>query len=175
MESFYRVVVLFAILSCPILPHAQSIRILKDTGIKKLSVFIGTWRSKNNPPNEDEGSFAIYTCRWSVNGTYLVCDQIVTSKNGKTNNLAIYSYDSLNEYKLNLVGIPGSDPFSIPVTSSGDTLTYSGSYSENGVTMYTRTLNVFENTLKYYYISQFSKDKKNWTISVEGTAVKIGE
>jgi hypothetical protein len=43
MGSIYRVVVLFLLLSCPILVHAQPIKILKDTGIKKLSVFIGTW------------------------------------------------------------------------------------------------------------------------------------
>lgn len=153
---------------------AQNGKILKDPGLKKLSVFAGTWRSQNDEAYKDN-SFAVYTCRWSAYGNFLICDQIVTKKDGKTNNLAIYSYDSLNNYKLTLVGIPGVNPFSIPVTSKSDTLIYSGEYTDNGKKVYTRTLNVFLNDAKYKYTVQSSKDGINWATLVEGTAIKIAK
>ena len=110
-------------------------------------------------------------CQWKFFG----CDQIVTNSDGKTNNLAIYSYDSLDNYKLTLVGIPGVKPFSIPITSKGDTLIYSGENTENGQAIYTRTLNVFINDSKYRYIVQSSMDENQWTTSLEGIAKKIGK
>ncbi len=151
---------------------AQNGIILKDDGLNKLSVFLGTWQSKNNPASDDNTS-AVYTCRWSVNKEFLVCDQIVTHKDGQTNNLAIYSYDSLNNYKLTLVGIPGVEPFSIPVISSGDSLIYPGSHMENGMKVYNRTVNIFSSNTLYKYFIQSSKDGINWITSLEGKATKI--
>ncbi|MDP9046753.1 MAG: hypothetical protein M3N14_01365 [Bacteroidota bacterium] len=151
----------------------QNGKILTEPGLKKLSVFLGTWKSQSEGAKDQ---FAIYTCRWSVNGKYLVCDQIVTDGEKKTNNLAIYSYNAVRDtYKLSLVGIPGADPFAIPVTYKSDELVYSGDYMQDGKKVYTRTLNTFISRSYYIYKVQSSKDSINWTISIAGKAVKIAE
>ena len=153
--------------------HAQIAgpKILTDTGLHKLNVFVGTWKSQNNP---DDGTSAVYSCKWSDNGNFLVCDQAVTSAGKKTNNLAIYSYDVENKhYNLSLVGIPGMEPFSIPVFSEGDTLSYPGEYMDNGQKVYNRTLNIFSSPSSYQFKIQSSKDGKQWTTSMEGKSVKI--
>ena len=153
---------------------AQNAKILRGHGIKKLSVFLGTWKSKNADPKDS--SFAVYTCRWSVNGNYLVCDQIVTDGAKNSNNLAIYSYDSATDsYKLSLVGIPGAEPFAISMTCKDDTLIYTNEYIANGKKVYTRTLNNFVSNTLYTYKSQSSNDKATWTTLSEGTAIKIAD
>ncbi|MDQ2720893.1 MAG: hypothetical protein M3Z26_14190 [Bacteroidota bacterium] len=103
----------------------------------------------------------------------MICDQTVTKKDGIGNNLAIYSYDSLDHYTLKLVGIKGMEPFSIPVLSHGDTLTYPGSYTAKGHKIYTRTLNIFASDYSYKYFVQSSKDGNNWSTTISGTAYKI--
>jgi len=152
---------------------SQNGRVLKDTGLQKLKIFEGTWIGRNNPGSGDNTS-ARTTCRWSANGQFLVCDQVITNKDNKaTNNLAIYSYDSAGYYKLSLVGIPGMAPFSTPVISRQDTLIYPGEYIDHGEKIYSRTLNVFLSPTYYQYFVQWSKDKINWTTAMQGTSLKV--
>ena len=96
--------------------------VLNKKGLEKLSVLLGTWKDENKPGSKNQTT-AITSCEWSLNGRYLVCDQLINQPDGQTNNLSIYSYDSLSDsYLLSLVGIPHTDPFSIPMTVRGDTL-----------------------------------------------------
>ena len=53
--------------------HAQ---VLSASGLRKLDVFVGTWKSQGILA---EGPSAVTTCSWSANGGYLVCDQKVTN------------------------------------------------------------------------------------------------
>ena len=154
------------------LSMGQKASVLKAEGIQKMNVFTGTWKSENDTLYKDRTS-AIFNCKWSPNGKYLICDQIVSGKAGKTNNLAIYSFDSNNHYQLSLVGIPGVDPFSIPVISKGDTLVYPGSYTSNGHKIYNQTLNIFTNYKKYRFIVQYSEDSIHWTTTLAGTTIKL--
>jgi hypothetical protein len=151
---------------------AQKANVLKGDRLNKLSVLAGEWRAENAPGSTDNTS-AVYGCHFSENKNFLVCDQIVNHEGHQTNNLSIYSYDSLNHYKLTLVGIPGMQPFSIPAITSGDSLIYPGSHLENGITVYNRTLNVFSSNTKYAFFIQSSKDNIHWTTSLSGTAEKI--
>src|ERR1700760_2006295 len=114
----------------------QSPVVLRDSGLKKLSVFIGTWKAVNDPdPSGGSGGggvSAVYTCQWSANGNYLVADQQVTNGGVMTNNLSIYHYNPKEDtYTLSLVGIPGMQPFSINVTYKGDELYYLSDYTDN--------------------------------------------
>jgi hypothetical protein len=48
----------------------QAQKVSKDTGLKKLSVFIGSWHAA-----ADSGSIsADFTCSWSPNGKYMIAD-----------------------------------------------------------------------------------------------------
>ena len=153
--------------------RAQLGSILKDTGLLKLSVFIGKWEARSAPGSNDSTT-AVYGCRWSENGHFLVCDQVVSQPGKSTNNLSIYSYDGVPDaYTLSLVGIPGADPFSIPVRSRGDTLIYLGQYKDQGNKVYTRTLNIFNSYARYQFVTQTSTDSLNWKTISAGASIRI--
>ncbi|HEV3413290.1 MAG TPA: DUF1579 family protein [Puia sp.] len=155
---------------------AQSPTVLKDSGLKKLAVFVGTWRGENDPdPTVKSPTFAVSTCQWSPNGKYLICDQQVTNQGSTTNNLSIYSRDpDKDAYTLTVVGIPGMQPFSIPITYQGDELYYLGSYTDNsGKKVYTRTVNTFLSPTSYTFKVQSSEDGEHWTTSIQGKSRKI--
>jgi len=154
---------------------AQGARVLKGHGIKKLSVFIGKWRSETLVNGKSQGTAAISACRWSGNGNYMIADQMVTNGNAKTNNLSIYSYEAATDsYKLSIVGAPGMAPFSINMVCKGDELIYLGNYTDDkGKKIYTRTLNDFVSPGYYTFKVQSSPDSSTWATSLEGRSVKI--
>jgi hypothetical protein len=164
------------LLAIPVILFAQTGKILKDAGLKKLNVFVGTWKSVNTSAGGPAIS-AISTIAWSANGLYLIADQIVTIGDKKTNNLSIYSYNQEHDvYKLSLVGVPGMAPFSIPVSYKSDMLIYSSDYTDgSGKKMYNRTLNTFISPTLYTYQVQSSTDSINWTTSMEGRTVKVDQ
>jgi hypothetical protein len=168
--------VLLAALAVSASGSAQSPAVLKENGIKRLAVFIGTWQAENDPDSSGKSATsALYTCQWSTNGNYLIADQKVTNMGTTTNNLSIYSYNPDKDgYTLSLVGIPGMEPFSIPVTYKGDELYYLGSYSDNsGKKIYTRTVNAFLSSTDYTFKVQSSEDGVHWVTSMQGKAHKI--
>jgi hypothetical protein len=155
--------------------YGQSGKILHATGMKKLSVFLGTWKGENKPGSSNNTK-SITSCSWSLNGRYLICDQLIDQAGVRSNNLSIYSYDSLHDsYLLSLVGIPNTEPFSIPMTAHGDTLIYTGSYTDNGKKIFTRTLNIFGSSSFYLFISQYSTDGDSWINTLEGSASKSSQ
>lgn len=154
---------------------AQKPKVLKEQGIKKLSVFIGKWKSETLVNGKSQGTAAVSTCRWSANGNYMIADQMITNGKNKTNNLSIYSYvPEKDRYKLSLVGVPGLAPFAIDIACKGDELIYISSYMDNGRKVYNRTLNDFISPGYYTFKVQSSTDSLNWTTSMEGRSTKIG-
>ena len=154
---------------------AQSARVLTGQGLKKLGVFIGTWKAEStvDAAHPDKVS-ATYTCQWSSNGRYLVADQLVNNNGAETNNLSIYNYNADKDtYTLSLVGIPGTEPFSIGVVARGDTLFYNSEFMDNGKKVYSRTLNVFSSPTDYVYLIQFSEDGVAWRTNGAGKARKL--
>ncbi len=155
---------------------AQSPIFLKETGLKRLSAFVGTWKADNDPDSSGESAVsAISTIQWSANGNYLIADQKVTNQGTTTNNLSIYSYNAdKDDYTLTLVGVPGMEPFTIPVTYKGDELFYLGSYTDNsGKKIYTRTVNSFLSPTTYTFKVQSSDDNEHWTTSLSGKSTRI--
>jgi hypothetical protein len=149
--------------------------VLTQSGLDKLKVFVGTWNAHGNPDSTGQTPpSAVTTCQWSANGKFLVCDQLVTNKGLVTNNLSIYSYnEGKDTYTLSLVGVPGMDPFSIPIAYKGDELIYSSDYSADGKTTYIRTLNIFSSTTDYIYQVQSSDDGIHWTTTASGQSHKV--
>ncbi|WP_188936782.1 hypothetical protein [Puia dinghuensis] len=150
-------------------------RVLTQPGLKKLGVFIGTWKGESTVDATHKDKItAINTIQWSPNGKYLIADQVINRDGRETNNLSIYHYNpDKDDYTLSLVGIPGMQPFSTPVTYRGDTLFYNGEYTENGKKVYNRTLNIFTSPSSYIYKIQFSDDGVNWRTDGEGEAKKM--
>ena len=155
---------------------AQTPVVLKENGLKKLSAFIGTWKAENDPDSSGKSATsAIYTCEWSANGNYLIADQKVTTNGTTTNNLSIYHYNvDKDDYTLTVVGVPGMETFTIPVTYKGDELYYLGSYTDNnGKKIYTRTVNTFLSASSYTFKVQSSEDGERWATSISGKSTKI--
>lgn len=154
---------------------AQSAKVLTGEGLKKLNVFVGTWKAENvvdaGHPNRITATF---TCQWSPNGRYLVADQLVNNNGRETNNLSIYTYNAdKGDYTLSLVGVPGMQPFSIGVVARGDTLFYNSEYMDGGKRRFNRTLNIFNSPVEYIYKIQFSDDGVTWRTDGEGRTSKV--
>lgn len=154
---------------------AQPARVLTGEGLKKLSVFVGTWKAESTVDATHPNPIsATYTCQWSPNGRYLVADQLVNNNGKETNNLSIYTYNAdKGDYTLSLVGVPGMEPFSIGVLARGDTLFYNSEFMNGGKKVYNRTLNIFNSGTDYIYKIQFSEDGVSWRTDGEGKARKV--
>lgn len=140
-------------------------KVLKDTGLQKLKVFVGVWRGAGA---DSEQISAINNIRWSPNGRFLIADQLITNHGVTTNNLSIYNYNaSTDDYTLTLVGIKGMAPFTVPIACHGDTLIYDGGPTN-------RTLNIFETADRYRYVIQSSGDGgKSWETVGQGWSRKV--
>ncbi|HVS97220.1 MAG TPA: hypothetical protein VHE54_12085 [Puia sp.] len=153
--------------------YAQT-KVLTAGGLRKLDVFVGTWRGEATDSANAGKISAINTCRWSPNGGFLIADQAVNMNGRKTNNLSIYSWNpATDDYTLTLVGIPGSAPFTVPIAYRGDTLIYHSAYTDNGRRYYTRTLNIFSSPDRYTYLIQSSEDSVHWQTNGQGRSQKI--
>jgi hypothetical protein len=167
---------LLAVLAVSVSGLAQSPAVLKDSGLKKLSVFVGRWRAENDPDSMGKIPVsAVTSCQWSPNGNYLICDQQVTNQGTMSNDLSIYSRDPDKDgYTLTVVGVPGMQPFSIPITYKGDEFYYLGSYTDdNGKKVYTRTVNTFLSPSSYTFKVQSSQDGEHWMTNMQGKSRKI--
>jgi len=92
-----------------------------------------------------------------------------------SNDLSIYSRDPDKDgYTLTVVGVPGMQPFSIPITYKGDEFYYLGSYTDdNGKKVYTRTVNTFLSPSSYTFKVQSSQDGEHWMTNMQGKSRKI--
>ena len=169
MQKYLVLATLLAGLSLPCI--AQKPLVLKDSGLKKLSVFIGSWFAESTDPGVAVS--ANYTCQWAPNGNFLIADQAVNNAGTKSNNLSIYNYNpAKDDYTLTLVGIAGMEPFTIPMSYHGDTLFYNSENTINGKKMYNRTLNIFLSASSYIYLIQSSADGEHWKTDGMGKAKK---
>jgi hypothetical protein len=161
----HKLAVLFCSLACACLPAlGQDAKVLKESGTQKLAVFLGTWRSAGV---DSEKISALFNCRWSPNGGYLIADQQITMNGATTNSLSIYNYNpETKDYTITLVGIKGMAPFTAPIVCHGDTLIYGGGAN--------RTLNIFESAERYRYVIQSSGDGgRSWKTLAEGWSRKV--
>ena len=150
-------------------------KVLKDAGLQKLSVFLGTWKAASTDTGEAGKISAVSTGSWSANGDFLVVEQVVNNHGKKGSNLSIFSYNAAtDDYTLTLVGIAGMAPFTVPMAYSGDTLIFHSEYTDNGAKKYNRTLNIFSSPASYRYVIQNSSDGFNWQTAGEGRAEKAG-
>jgi hypothetical protein len=130
--------------------------------------FAGHWNftGKVNTP---AGSVQIHSntyCHWAPSGAFLVCDQENEGPEGKTHDLAVYTW--LPEEKL-LVMFPvrrhNRDVGPLRITATGDDISYESSWQQ---TRY-RTVNHFSSKRALTWYSEESSDEgKTWKRTGEG-------
>jgi hypothetical protein len=143
---------------------------------KKLGAFVGKW--------ETEGAFTsgqkthtTLECRWSPQGSYLVCDQLV-NMGGEHRQFTVYSYDSkAGKYSYVTLSDPGAKPATGGITIKGNLWTYDdSSFTANGKTTMIRTTNEFTDAKTEVFKVATSEDNgANWKIMLQGKAQKVGD
>jgi hypothetical protein len=146
-----------------------------DDPAKKLGAFVGKW--------ETEGAFATgqktsttLECRWSPQGAYLVCDQLVRMA-GEHRQFTVYSYDSkTGTYSYTTLADPGAKPTTGTVAIKGNLWTYESSFEANGKTTLIRTTNEFTDAKTEIFKVMTSDDGgAHWKTMLEGKARKVGD
>ncbi len=147
-----------------------------DDPTKTLGVFVGKW--------ETEGAFTsgqkthtTLECRWSPQGSYLVCDQLV-NMGGEHRQFTVYSYDSKSgKYSFVTLSDPGAKPITGGITIKGNLWAYDdSSFTANGKTTMVRTTNEFTDAKTEVFKVASSEDNgANWKIMLQGIARKIAD
>jgi hypothetical protein len=146
-----------------------------DDPAKKLGAYVGKW--------ETEGAFAggpkISTsleCRWSPQGVYLVCDQLVRMGGGDHHQFTVYSYNSKDGYSYTTLNDPGAKPSSGGIVIAGNLWTYDSSFEANGKKTMVRTTNEFTDAkTEVFKVATSDDGGAHWKPVLEGTAHKTGD
>jgi hypothetical protein len=82
-----------------------------DDSTKKLGAFVGKWETEGAFTSGQKTSTSL-ECRWSPQGSYLVCDQLVNMGTaGDHRQFTVYSYDSKSgNYSYTTLSDPGAKP-----------------------------------------------------------------
>jgi hypothetical protein len=163
---------LFALITCNTLGISQA-----DDPTKKLGAFQGKWQTEGAFTGSDTKISSILECRWSPQGTFLVCDQLVKLPGGDHHQFTAYSYNSKDSaYSYVTIPDPGAKPNSGKVEIKGNVWTYSSSFENNGKTRQVRTTNEFTDPRTETFKTEFSDDGgATWKTMLEGTAHKVGD
>ncbi len=149
-----------------------------DDPTKKLGAFVGEW--------ETEGAFTsgqkthtTLECRWSPQGSYLVCDQIVRmGAAGDHRQFTVYSYDSkAGKYSYVTLYDPGAKPTTGGITIKGNLWIYDdSSFTANGKTTVIRTTNEFTDAkIEVFKVVSSEDNGATWKVVLQGVAHKIAD
>jgi hypothetical protein len=143
---------------------------------KKLGAFVGKWETEGAFTSGQKTSTTL-ECRWSPQGSYLVCDQLV-NMGGEHHQFTVYSYDSKSgKYSYVTLADPGAKPTSGGITIKGNLWTYDdSSFTANGKTTMIRTTNEFSDPKTEVFKVASSEDNgATWKIVLQGVARKVGD
>jgi len=145
-----------------------------DDPTKKLGVFVGRWQTEGTFTSGQKTSTTL-ECRWSPQGSYLVCDQLV-NMGSEHRQFTVYSYDSkAGKYSYVTLSDPGAKPTTGGITIKGNLWTYDdSSFTANGKTTLIRTTNEFTDAKTEVFKVATSEDNGlNWKVMLQGVAHKI--
>lgn len=146
-----------------------------DDPAKKLGAFVGKWETEGAFTSGQKTSTSL-ECRWSPQGVYLVCDQLVRMA-GEHRQFTVYSYDSkTGNYAYTTLTDPGAKPSSGGITIKGNLWTYESSFEAGGKTTMIRTTNEFvDPKTEIFKVASSDDGGATWKIGLEGKARKIGD
>jgi hypothetical protein len=144
-------------------------------GIEKVMVFAGTWKSESDQYDtaySKAGHVAVTTVNDCFrNGNYYACNQSV---NGQSRWLLVFVYpgsgDTYGVYNVPADGTPGI-PGQLIIYDK--TWTFPVQRNNLGKTTYFRTVNTFTDANHYDFRQEYSEDKENWTVMVQGHQTRI--
>src|SRR5215510_12225564 len=148
-----------------------------DDATRKLGAFVGKWQTEGTLTGSDNKISSTLECRWSPQGIFLVCDQLVNLAGSNHRQFTAYSYNSKdNIYSYVTIPDPGGRPNSGKVEIKGNVWTYSSSFENASKTIQIRTTNEFTDPRTEVFKTQSSDDGGNtWKTVLEGTAHKVGD
>jgi Protein of unknown function (DUF1579) len=148
----------------------------EDDPAKKLRAFLGKWKSEATFTGSDNKVTSALECRWSPQGVYLVCEQVVKMAGGDHRQLTVYSYNAKDgNYSFATISDPGAKPASGTVQINGYVWVYSSSFEANGKTTQMRTTNEFTTPSTETFKTESSDDGgATWKTLLQGTAHKTG-
>jgi hypothetical protein len=144
---------------------------------KKLGAFVGKWETEGAFTSGQKTSTSL-ECRWSPQGSYLVCDQLVNMGiAGDHRQFTVYSYDSKSgNYSYVTLADPGAKPTTGGIVIKGNLWTYDSSFTANGKTTMIRTTNEFTDSKTEIFKVMSSDDNgATWKTVLEGKAHKVGD
>jgi len=161
-----------AITVCSGLGRAQA-----DDPAKKLGIFLGKWKTEGAFAGSDNKVTSALECRWSPQGAFLVCEQLVKIAGGEHRQFTVYSYNAKDgNYSFTTISDPGAKPSSGTVQINGYVWVYSSSFEANGKTTQIRTTNQFTTPSTEVFKTESSDDGgATWKTVLEGTARKSGQ
>ncbi|MGB8130263.1 MAG: hypothetical protein WCG81_10765 [Candidatus Angelobacter sp.] len=157
-------------------PASASASQLEDP-TKKLGAFVGKWETEGAFTSGPKTSTTL-ECRWSPQGSYLVCDQLVRmGAAGDHRQFTVYSYDSKSgNYSYVTLADPGAKPSTGGIVIKGNLWTYDSSFIANGKTTLIRTTNEFTDAKTEVFKVTSSEDNgANWKVVLQGVAHKIAD
>ena len=148
-----------------------------DDPTRKLGAFLGKWQTEGTLTGSAGKISSTLECRWSPQGIFLVCDQLVNLQGADHHQFTAYSYNSKdNIYSYVTIPDPGGRPNSGKIEIKGNVWTYSSSFENSGKTIQFRTTNEFTDPRTEIFKTQSSDDGGiTWKTVLEGTAHKVGD
>jgi uncharacterized protein YxeA len=143
---------------------------------KKLGAFVGKWETEGSFTSGQKTSTTL-ECRWSPQGSYLVCDQLV-NMGGEHRQFTVYSYDRKSgKYSFVTLSDPGAKPTTAGITIKGNLWTYDdSSFEANGKKTLVRVTNEFTDPKTEVFKVVTSEDNgATWKPMLQGVARKVGD
>jgi Protein of unknown function (DUF1579) len=166
--------VLFMFLVATVLCGAQTAQ--TDDPTKKLGALVGQWQTEGTLM----GSVSVTSnlqCRWSPQGSFLVCEQLIKMGPGEHRQLTVYSYNAKEgNYVYTTLADPGAKPTTGTVEIKGNVWTYASSVEAHGKTTQVQTINEFTDAkTEVFKVASSDDGGAHWVRVLEGKARKIAD
>ena len=156
-------------------PQAKPAQVEDPT--RKLGAFVGKWETEGSFTSGQKTSTTL-ECRWSPQGSYLVCDQLVRMGAADQRQFTVYSYDSKSgKYSFVTLADPGAKPTTGGITIQGNLWTYDdSSFEAKGKKTVIRVTNEFTDAKTEVFKVVTSEDNGvTWKPMLQGVARKVGD
>lgn len=147
-----------------------------DDPAKKLGVLVGHWQTEGAFTGSENKITTTLDCRWSPQGTYLICEQLVKMPNGDHRQLTVYSYSKDSGYTYTTLSDPGAKPSTGGIEITANLWIYNSSFAANGKTTQIRTTNEFtDGKTEIFKVVSSDDGGAHWKTVLEGKAKKIAD